>query len=189
MDYIALSLSDLVTEFGTMARDTQAVFDSFSERQLNWQPEETRWSVAQCFDHLLLANASMFQSMDAAMQSPGSRTVWQRIPILPRIYGVMLIKSQAPETKRRFTAPRQARPAASAIEKGIIGRFVAHQHEAAERVRSLAGRDVKRIMASPFNAFISYSVLDGCRLIAAHQRRHFEQARRVIQEPGFPRHA
>jgi hypothetical protein len=187
MDYTTLSLSDLVTEFGAMARDTHAVFGSLSEHQLNWQSEATRWSVAQCFDHLLIANTRMFQSVDAAIQNPSSRTIWQRLPILPRVYGAMLIKSQAPEMKRRFTAPRQARPAASAIDKGIIQRFVAYQHEAAERVRSLERRDVSSIiMVSPFVSFITYSVLDGCRLIVTHQRRHFEQARREIQEPGFP---
>jgi hypothetical protein len=29
-------------------------------------------------------------------------------------------------------------------------------------------------------------VLDGCRLIVTHERRHFEQARRVTREPRFP---
>jgi hypothetical protein len=29
-------------------------------------------------------------------------------------------------------------------------------------------------------------VLDGCRLMVAHDRRHMEQARRVMQMPGFP---
>jgi hypothetical protein len=54
-------------------------------------------------------------------------------------------------------------------------------------VRSLDGRDVARIiMVSPFASFITYSVLDGCRLIVTHERRHFEQARRVTQAPGFP---
>jgi hypothetical protein len=184
--YTTLSLADLIAEFGSMARDTHAVFGSLSERQLNWRPDDTRWSVAQCFDHLLTANA-MFESVDAAIQRPNSQTVWQRLPILPRVYGLMLIRSQAPETRRRFTAPRQARPSTSAIEKQIIARFVAYQREAAERVRSLEGRDVARItMVSPFVSFITYSVLDGCRLIATHQRRHFEQARRVIQEPAFP---
>jgi hypothetical protein len=59
--------------------------------------------------------------------------------------------------------------------------------EAAARVRALEGSDVTRIvMVSPFVAFITYSVLDGCRLLVAHERRHLEQARRVTQEPTFP---
>ena len=82
---------------------------------------------------------------------------------------------------------RKAQPASSAIDPRIIERFVAYQHEAAARVRSLDGRDVARIiMVSPFVSFITYSVLDGCRLIVTHERRHFEQARRVTQKPGYP---
>jgi hypothetical protein len=41
-------------------------------------------------------------------------------------------------------------------------------------------------MASPFLRVITYSVLDALRLIAAHDRRHMEQARRVTQMPEFP---
>ena len=41
-------------------------------------------------------------------------------------------------------------------------------------------------MTSPFVGFITYSVLDGARLMLAHDHRHIEQARRVTQAPGFP---
>src|SRR5262245_23513964 len=72
----------------------------------------------------------------------------------------MLIESQAPETRRRFTAPRQARPAPSAIDKQIIQHFVAYQHEATERVRPLEGRDVPRItIVSAYVSFVTSSVL------------------------------
>jgi hypothetical protein len=42
------------------------------------------------------------------------------------------------------------------------------------------------IMTSPFVRVITYSVLDGWRLVLAHDRRHIEQARRVTQSRGFP---
>jgi hypothetical protein len=185
-DYTALSLADVATEFSAIARDAQTVFGRLNEHQLNWRPDAASWSIAQCFDHLLNANREMFQAINAA--TDGSRaTVWQRLPVLPRIFGLMLIKSQMPQAKRKFTAPRKSEPASSAIDPRIIERFVAYQHEAAARVRSLDGRDVARIiMVSPFVPFITYSVLDGCRLIVTHERRHFEQARRVTQEPRFP---
>jgi hypothetical protein len=186
-DYTTLSLADVTAEFSAIARDVQSVFGAFDEQQLNWRPDATRWSVAQCFDHLLKVNGEMFHAIDAAMDGSRRPTVWQRLPVLPRVFGSMLIKSQMPQAKRKFTAPSQAAPASSAIDARIIERFAAYQREAADRVRSLDGRDVARIiMVSPFASFITYSVLDGCRLIATHQRRHFEQARRVTQEPGFP---
>jgi hypothetical protein len=43
----------------------------------------------------------------------------------------------------------------------------------------------RAIMTSPFIRIVAYSVLDGWRLVLAHDRRHFEQARRVTQSPGF----
>lgn len=187
MDYTTLSLADVAAEFSAIARDAQSVFGRLDEDQLNWRPDAASWSVAQCFDHLLNANREMFQAVDAALDGSRPPTLWQRLPVLPRVFGRMLIKSQMPEAKRKSTAPRKAEPASSAIDPRIIERFVAYQHEAAARVRSLAGRDVGRIiMVSPFISFITYSVHDGCRLIVTHQRRHFEQARRVTQEPGFP---
>ena len=186
-DYTTLLLADVGAEFSAIARDTQSVFGLLGEQQLNWRPAATSWSVAQCFDHLLNANREMFQAINAATDGSSPPTVWQRLPVLPRVFGLMLIKSQMPETKRKSTAPRKAEPASSAIDPRIIERFVAYQHEAAGVVRSLDGRDVARIiMVSPFVSFITYSVLDGCRLIVTHERRHFEQARRVTQQPGFP---
>jgi len=188
-DYTALSLADLRTELDAIASEAQSLFGRLDERQLNWRPDAARWSVAQCFDHLLNTNREMFQAIDAAMDFTRPRTMWQRLPVLPGVFGRMMITSQMPESKRKFTAPRKATPASSAIDPRIIERFVAHQSEAAARIAALDGRDViGTIMASPFVAFITYSVADGCRLIVTHERRHFEQARRVTLEPEFPRH-
>ena len=185
--YTALSLADVEAELGAIGRDTESVFGRLDERQLNWRPDPTRWSVAQCFDHVLTANREMLQGIDTAMDASRPRTVWQRMPVLPRVFGWIMIRSQMPEAKRKFTAPRQITPASSAIDPGIVERFVAYQHEAAARVRSLDERDAARIvMVSPFVSFITYSVLDGCRLMVTHERRHVEQARRVTRVPGFP---
>ena len=182
-----LSLADVEAEFSAIARDTQSLFGSLDERQLNWRPDPASWSAAQCFDHLLNTDREMFQAIDAAMDCSHPPTVWQRLPVLPGVFGRIMIRSQMPESKRKFTAPRKAHPASSAIDPRIVERFVAHQHEAAARVRSLHEHDLALIiMVSPFVSFITYSVLDGCRLIVTHERRHFEQARRVTLEPGFP---
>ncbi len=61
----------------------------------------------------------------------------------------------------------------------------------AEVVSGRSGRSTKRqaaraIMTSPFISVVTYSVLDGCRLVLAHDRRHIEQARRMVGLPAFP---
>jgi hypothetical protein len=186
-NYAALSLAEVEAEMSAVARDAQSTFGALDERQLNWRPDATSWSVAQCFDHLLNMNRLMFQAIDRAWDGSHPLAWWQRLPMMSRVFGALLIKSQSPDAKRKHTAPATATPSASAIDAGVVARFVASQSTAAARVRSLTGRDAaSTIMVSPFAAFITYSVLDGCRLIVAHARRHFEQARRVTEQPGFP---
>jgi DinB superfamily len=185
--YTTLSLADIDAEFAAMARDAQGVFGGLDGTQLNWRPDATRWSVAQCVEHLLSVNRQMFEALDAALDASRPRTVWQRMPILPGVFGSLMIRSQSPQATRKFTAPPKARPASSALDVRIVERFVASQHDAAARTRSLGAHDLSRVvMVSPFASFITYSALDGLRLVVAHQRRHFQQARRVTQAPGFP---
>jgi len=185
MNYTRLSVTELRTALCDVAQDAQATFGHLDARQLNWRPDATRWSVAQCFEHLLTGNTLILRAADTALRNP-TRTIWQRLPLLPPLFGWMLIRSQAPNTRGKFTAPPQAQPSSSEIPADIIQRFVDQHNDAAEWMRTLDPRQVSRtIMVSPFIKRITYSVVDGLRIMAAHDRRHFEQARRVMLSPSF----
>jgi hypothetical protein len=180
MNYTKLSLADVSDALRNVGRDAPATFGGLTDQELNWRPDGTSWSVAQCFEHLVTSNTLMRRGADAALTQP-ARTVWQRLPLLPALFGWMLIRSQRPNTRGKFTAPPQAQPATSDIPGDVIQRFVDQHREAAEWVRMLDPRDARRaIMISPFIKAVTYSVLDGLRLMVAHDHRHFEQARRVM---------
>ncbi len=182
-----MSLADVRTGLDDIARETQATFGGLDGRQLNWRPDAGRWSVAQCVEHLLTTNRLMFEAAEKALDVARPRTIWQRVPVLPGVLGRMLIRSQSPTAARRFTAPSTARPASSDITADVIPRFIEQQRDAAVRVQALGEDDAARtIMTSPFVRIVTYSVLDGWRLVVAHDRRHFEQAQRVVKSPGFP---
>jgi hypothetical protein len=185
--YTTLSPAALAGEFLNIARDAATVFGRFDAMQLNWQPHAAGWSIAQCFDHLLKADRGMAQAIEQALNREARSTTWQRLPLWPRLLGWMLVTSQAPGGKRRYAAPATARPASSGIAPDIIERFVAGQEVRIAAVRALSGDAARRIMVSPFVPQITYSVVNGYRLMAAHQRRHFEQARRVAEHAEFPR--
>ena len=187
MDYAALSLPDVRTGLDEVARVAEAAFGPLDARQLNWRPDAGRWSVAQCFEHLLTANHLMLEAADDALNGMTPPTTWQRVPGLPAILGRMLIRSQAPGATRRFTAPARARPSMSDIAPDVIQRFIAQHHDAVMRLQDVDERTAARTtMTSPFIKVVTYSVLDGWRLVVAHDRRHLEQARRVMMSPGFP---
>jgi hypothetical protein len=180
-DYTALSLEDIHAELGAVSREAASVFGGLTREQLNWKPAPSQWSVAQCFDHLITINGLMLSAMANALDPARPRSLAQRLPLLPGLFGRLMIRSLSPTATRKLPAPATAQPSASAIDADIITRFVAAQAAMQDRLRSFASRDLARtIMVSPFASFIAYSTLDACRLIAAHERRHFEQARRVL---------
>src|SRR5215831_12004146 len=187
-NYTKLSLGEIQTAIADVAYDVRGTFGDLDERQLNWRPDPTRWSIAQCFDHLVRGNELLLAAAETALNAP-PKTMWQRVPVLPTVYGWILIRSQSPHARGRYNAPVQARPTTSQIPGDILQRFVA-QHDAAEEwTQGIDQRSAERaVMVSPFIDFVTYSVLDGLRLLVAHDRRHFEQARRVRQSPGFATH-
>jgi hypothetical protein len=187
-DYTTLSLVAVRTELDAISDDAQASFGPLDLRQLNWRADATRWSVAQCLDHLLTANRQMLDAAAAALGGARPQTIWMKLPIWPGLVGRMLIKSQSPSTTRKFKAPSQAQPTASGIDPGIVARFIGQQRDLMTRVSALdEAKAARLVMTSPFVKVITYSVLDGWRLIVAHERRHVEQARRVTLSAGFPR--
>jgi hypothetical protein len=187
VDYTTLTLAEVRGGLEELPGQTQAEFGAFDVGQLNWRPGATAWSVAQCFEHLLTTSRLMRRAADDALTSARPQTFWQRVPVLPGVMGRMLIRSQAPASARKYTAPPSAQPA-SQVSADIIQRFVDDLHEAVRWVQALdERRAVGAIMTSPFIKVVAYSALDGCRLMLAHDHRHLEQARRVAQSTAFPR--
>ena len=187
MDYTTISLVDVRAELDAIAADASAAFGRLDARQINWKADASSWSVAQCLEHLLTANRQMVEMADQALDATRGRTLWQRLPIWPGLLGRMLVRTQSPNATRRFKAPGKAQPAASALDTAIVGRFVDQQRELIAKLDASATRDLAGVvMASPFLGIVTYSVLDGWRLIAAHERRHVQQAKRVMATPGFP---
>src|SRR5689334_23814533 len=187
MRYTNLSLAEVSAGLHDVARDARSTFGALDERQLNWKPDAARWSIAQCFDHLLKANQLMLAAAERALENP-SKTVWQRLPLWSAAFGWIMVRSQGPKTLGKFTAPVSARPATSQIPGDIIQRFVDQHRHAEAWARALDPSVASRtIMTSPFVKEVTYSVLNGLRLMVAHDRRHFEQARRVLLVPSFSR--
>jgi hypothetical protein len=186
-DFTALTAAEVQAELAAVSADVRATFGPLDDRQFNWRASDDTWSVGQCLDHLVKMNRAMCVAMSDALDGTGRRTVVQRLPLLPGLFGRMLVKSQSPVAMRKFTAPPTGRPGTSAIDRRIVDEFVNYNSEMAARLQALGTRDLTHaIMVSPFASFIAYSLLDAWRLIAAHNWRHVEQARRVTRTTGFP---
>lgn len=183
-----MSLPELTSEADAIARDVQTTFGQLNAEQLNWKSNADSWSVAQCLNHLINSNGQMMSAFDPVISGTKQTTLIERLPFLPSLMGRMMVKVVSPQGKQKFKAPPAAVPTSSKLDPQIVSQFVTLQQEVGQKFKAVENLNLdKVIVTSPFVGMITYSLLDACRIIVAHERRHFEQARRVMAAEGFPK--
>jgi hypothetical protein len=181
-------LDRLVRDAGTIAEEARSTFGSLSAEQLNWKPSAERWSIAQCFDHLIASNNGYLPIIESVRNGTKKSTFWERLPVLPGLAGKLLIKSLDPASTRKLKAPKNFAPAQSDISASVISDFVAQQGRVIEGMKATSHLDLEKIViTSPAISapVVTYSLMDAYRIIVVHELRHFQQAQRVAAEPGF----
>lgn len=178
-------LASVIAAVNKVADDAKSVFGNLSAAQLNWKPSPDRWSVGQCFEHLITSNAGYFPVIEGVIAGKKS-TFWERMPLLPGLTGKMLIKSLDPASTRKVKAPKKFQPAQSDIPASVIDDFVAQQAQLVEKMKATEYLDLqKTIVTSPIASVVTYSLMDAYRIIVVHEQRHFQQAKRVMEETAF----
>jgi len=184
-DVKSSELGTLIEELCAVTSDARKVFGSLSAEQLNWKPSPEQWSVGQCFEHLIKTNESFLPALELVGRGEYQSTLWQRVSPLSGFFGGLVLRGLA--SGRKVKASASISPSASGVSHDIIERFAAHQDGLEKLLAASRAEELKRtIVASPIAGFVTYSLFDACRIVVAHERRHFEQARRVTGVPGFP---
>ena len=177
----------VISELEKISDDARTLFGNLSAEQINWKPSAERWSVGQCFEHLIKINSAYSLQFESIGKGEKNQSFWETYSPFSGFFGNLLFKTLSPEAKRKLKAPSVATPSASSISRGIIEAFVKHQSELASKIRKTENLDTKKIIiTSPFIKAITYSLFDAYRILVTHEKRHFEQAKRVMQADGFP---
>ena len=189
MNY-GLQDSDLPTvlaEASLVAGETQRVFGRLSGEQVNWKPSEGEWSIGQCFDHLVISNRPYVPIFEAILAGRRRPRIWERMPLLPRLFGRLLINTLRPDSGRRVKARPAFYPSSRHIAPAIIATFLEQQERLLGLMEASRELDLDGItITSPVLRFVTYTLMDACRIIVVHEQNHFVQATRVMESQGFP---
>ena len=71
MNYQQAELPHLIDATNSIASETRNTFGQLTPAQLNWKPSAERWSVGQCFEHLLNSNKGYFPIVDSVLAEYG----------------------------------------------------------------------------------------------------------------------
>ncbi len=181
-------IESVIRQLDEVTSDVRQAFGGLSVDQLNWAPAPGRWSIAQCLDHLIVMNSLYFPEFEALAAGTAKPTFWQRFSPFSGFFGRLLIRSLDPANQRRTKTSRKAHPDARPIDREIVERFSARQAELIDHLRTIPDRvdPARTILTSPLAAFVTYSLDDAFTLLVVHEKRHVDQAKRVMAADGFP---
>jgi hypothetical protein len=170
--------------------EVREISAGLTEDQLQWSPEPGRWSIAQCFEHLVAAAQQYHPRLSAAIDGSRPAAGAGATRFRSTLFGGMLVNAMRDTTgRRRYRAPRIFRPA-SRPAPGAPERVLAVQRELAELLARAADRDLVRTkLRSPVTPLLRLNLGEALELQVVHMARHLAQARRVREHPAFPTRA
>jgi hypothetical protein len=164
-------------------REAQALIATLDEERFNWRPDPRSWSIAQCLDHLNVANRVYLEPIQHAIEQARSRSAPRRGPIQPRLLERWFIRSLEPASRPRLPAPRKIVPAARRSRGEVQEEWERIQARLQELLQVAAPLDLNKTrFVNPFIPLVRFSVGTGFRVIEVHERRHLQQAERVRRQ-------
>jgi hypothetical protein len=156
--------------------------DGLSPAQLNFRAAPNRWSIAQCAEHIALAEDFIFEFVTGhVMKSPAVPDHKASDADDQKVLAAATDRSQ------KFAAPEPIRPTGKfASVDEAVAHFEKSRAHVLDYVRT--GQDDLRHHMAPSTA--TGSALDGYQfilLLSAHTERHIAQIEEVKADPNFPK--
>jgi hypothetical protein len=180
-------LEPIARQIEAADREARDVVAGLDDARANWQPRGgASWSVAQCLDHLAVANATYVEAMAEAAARARGRGHSRRGPVSPGLFASLFIRELEPPVRRRMRNPRVIAPTSALPAAEALSRFLRSQDGVRRLLDEAKDLDLSVRFANPYVPGLSWRLQAGFLIVAAHDRRHLWQARRVRADAGFP---
>ena len=152
-----------------------------SEAQLNFKPAADRWSVKECFYHIILAENGLWAMFEATMKTPATPEKRSEIKVTDEEVVKMISnrsqKAKAAEPMLPGKATWQNMAEALAAFKASRGEHLKYVKSTTEDLRN-------HVFQLPFGSIDGYQFL---LFMSAHADRHTQQINEVKADPNFPK--
>jgi len=167
----------------------ESLAGELSADQLNWKPSPEKWSIAQCFEHMLLGVDHYEENLRPALDRARAKGLADDGPATPRhtFMGRIVMRFVEPDAKRTMKAPKPLRPSQSEIAEDVLERFLHSHRSLAGIIAESDGLPLTRIkLSSPELSIVRLNAADAFEILVMHAERHLTQAERVRESEGFP---
>jgi len=152
-----------------------------SAAQLNFKADSTRWSVAQCVEHIALAENLIWQRIYDATKQPATPEKKSEMKFTDE----QIIQATTDRSKK-LKAPEPLQPVGKfANTDEALKYYISRRDSTIAYINSTQDDLKNRYMVHP--VYGTLNLYQGLLLIAAHSERHTLQLEEVKANPNFPK--
>jgi DinB superfamily len=173
-------------EFEQISSQAKQLTEGLNEQRFNWRPQPGQWSIEECLAHLLIAGNWEIRAIEDAISHAKAHGLTGDGPFRYGPIERLVVRKTEPPVKRKFTAPRRFRPLHEQPVTAVLPSFLHLQSQLTLLAKSAEGLDLARIkVPTPISRLFRMSLGMTFAQVAAHERRHLDQAWRVRKQlPG-----
>lgn len=160
-------------------RRAEALVADLDNESLNWRPDDRSWSIAQCLDHLNVANRTYLEAMRPTIEEARRQGKRRRGPVRPGWFERWFVASMEPPPKRKLPAPKKIVPALRGEKDALLTEFRRLHRELSDLLRGSADLDLGVRFPNPFVPLLRFTVWTGFLVPPAHERRHLWQGEQL----------
>jgi uncharacterized damage-inducible protein DinB len=171
----------IVKQFEDTKANLLKEINGLSDAQMKFKPAPDRWSVADCLEHITLAEKGLFGMEQQAMSQPANPDKRKEIKVTDEA-----LAQRIADRSKKAKAPEQIQPKGTfATTAEAVQAFTEQRDKIIDYVKTtnddLRNHVADMPMGSPMDA---YQILI---LVATHSGRHTQQIQEVKADPGFPK--
>lgn len=163
-------------------------FSDISLEQLNWKSSPESWSIAQCLEHLIIADSSYFNDLEKITGGNFKMDLWEKYSPFTRLCGRLMKNRLQEQVKKKMIAPKKIQPQSSGKSLSTIEDYLKNLDMFLAFISNCKNVDIDKIViTSPTIRIVTYSLRDAFTFLIQHEHRHINQGIRVKTNEGFPR--
>jgi len=159
-----------------------ALVDGLNDAQWTFKPGPDRWSVGETAEHIVLAEAALFGSVQRAVDAPPNPD-WE---IKTRGKTEFIEKVMVDRTHKAI-APEAIQPHAKMSREEVIQRYKDQRAHAIQFAEETQVALKEHTVDHPFPVFGTLNAYQWLIYVPLHNMRHDQQIAEVKASPGFPK--
>lgn len=151
-----------------------------TSEQLNFKADATSWSIAECVEHITLAESQLFEFAQSGLKEPADPSKRSEV----KTKDDELVQMVADRSQKREAQETMKPSGKFGSFEATLAEFKTQRDNHIQYIKTTSDDLRNHYNDFPFGKLDTYQTI---LLMAAHSRRHTAQVQEVLSNPNFPK--